>query len=79
MKFSVIQWLRINLIFLKWQNFFINMNHIKYEERYLKVYKEMGPGFLEAVYQENVEKEFVSRTAPFVSQKPVNIKYKDEL
>jgi GxxExxY protein len=32
------------------------------------VYREMGCGFLEAVYQECMEKELARRDVPFVSQ-----------
>ena len=38
----------------------------------------MGCGFLEAVYQECLEKEFALRGIPFVSQKELKIWYKDE-
>lgn len=50
------------------------------EESYLirgavfEVYREMGCGFLEAVYQECLEKEFLKQSIPFVSQ-PVWIGY----
>jgi GxxExxY protein len=40
------------------------------------VYKEMGCGFLEAVYQECLEKELTKREIPFVSQKGLDLYYK---
>jgi len=40
------------------------------------VYREMGCGFAEAVYQECLEKEFAARGIPFEAQKVLNIKYK---
>jgi GxxExxY protein len=43
-----------------------------------EVYRVMGCGFLEAVYQECLEKEFALRCIPFVSQKELKIWYKDE-
>jgi len=43
-----------------------------------EVYRVMGCGFLEAVYQECLEKEFALRGIPFVSQKELKIWYKDE-
>jgi len=54
------------------------------EESYLiqgavfEVYKEMGNGFLEAVYQECLEKEFTLRKIPFDSQKTLSLMYKGE-
>lgn len=42
------------------------------------VYTEMGCGFLEAVYQECLEKEFSKRTIPFKSQFELQLNYKDE-
>ena len=43
-----------------------------------EVYREMGCGFLEAVYQECLEKEFVLRNIPFVSQKDLTLSYKGQ-
>ncbi|MBN1604274.1 MAG: GxxExxY protein [Chitinispirillaceae bacterium] len=54
------------------------------EESYLlqgavfEVYKEMGNGFLEAVYQECLEREFSLRKIPFDSQKTLSLMYKGE-
>jgi GxxExxY protein len=42
------------------------------------VYKEMGAGFLESVYQECLELELASRQIPFVSQAELRLKYKDK-
>ena len=44
-----------------------------------EVYKEMGSGFLEAVYQECLEKELERRDIPFESQKELVLKYKGDL
>ena len=52
------------------------------EESYLiqgaifEVYREMGCGFLEAVYQECLEREFRDREIPFVSQQSITLSYK---
>ena len=43
-----------------------------------EVYREMGSGFLEAVYQECLEKEFTKREIPFTAQKKLRLMYKDE-
>jgi GxxExxY protein len=42
------------------------------------VYKEMGSGFLEAVYQECLEKEFSKRNIIFQSQFDLYLTYKGE-
>lgn len=42
----------------------------------MEVHKELGPGFLEAVYQEALEIEFALRQIPFESQKELAIYYK---
>jgi GxxExxY protein len=42
----------------------------------MEVHRELGCGFLEAVYQEALEREFVDREIPFVSQPVVQITYK---
>ncbi len=53
------------------------------EESYLiqgavfEVYKEMGNGYLEAVYQECLEIEFESKNIPYVAQPILKIKYKN--
>ena len=43
-----------------------------------EVYREMGCGFLEAVYQECLEKEFRSRELPFEAQKELLLSYKSQ-
>lgn len=54
------------------------------EESYLiqgaifEVYKELGPGFLEAVYQECLERELRSRNIPFAAQQELAISYKGQ-
>jgi GxxExxY protein len=39
----------------------------------------MGSGFLEAVYQECLEKELTKSQIPFISQGTLNLHYKNEL
>jgi len=41
-----------------------------------EVYREMGCGFLEAVYQECMEKELRSRGIPFEAQRELQLSYK---
>ena len=54
------------------------------EESYLiigaaiAVHKELGNGFLEAIYQEALEKEFNIRRIPHKREVPLRIYYKDE-
>jgi GxxExxY protein len=43
-----------------------------------EVYREMGCGFLEAVYQECLEKEFRRQSIPFVARKELLLVYKGE-
>ena len=43
-----------------------------------EVYKEMGGGFLEAVYQECLEKEMEAQNIPYNSQQILEIKYKGQ-
>lgn len=43
-----------------------------------EVYREMGCGFLEAVYHECLERELRLRSIPFVSQKELNLAYKGQ-
>lgn len=43
-----------------------------------EVYREMGCGFLEAVYQECLEKELLKQRIPFVSQSELELFYKQE-
>lgn len=45
----------------------------------LDVYGTLGNGFLEAVYQEALEKELKARGIPFKAQLPLQIEYKGEL
>ncbi len=43
------------------------------------VYKEMGSGFLEAVYQECLEMKSSFRKIPFETQKDLQLKYRDQI
>jgi len=43
------------------------------------VYKEMGSGFLEAVYPECLEIEFSEKKIPFETQKELQLKYRDQI
>jgi GxxExxY protein len=59
------------------------MGRILYREESYKimgacfeVYKEMGSGFLEAVYQECLEIELIERGIPFLAQRELLIHYK---
>lgn len=42
----------------------------------LNVHKELGCGFLEKVYQEALELEFIAEQIPFVREKTLNIFYR---
>lgn len=41
-----------------------------------EVYRSMGPGFLEAVYQECLTIEFEERGVPFTALKPLRLAYR---
>jgi len=41
-----------------------------------EVYREMGCGFLEAVYQECLERELIEHNIPFVDQPEIALQYK---
>jgi GxxExxY protein len=42
----------------------------------IEVHRELGPGFLEAVYQEAMELELTDRHIPFRAQEPLTIRFK---
>ena len=44
----------------------------------MEVYNQLGHGFLEAVYQEALEKEFLLRSIPFEREKAIHIMYKGQ-
>jgi len=44
-----------------------------------EVYRQMGCGFLESVYQECLEIEFRERSIPFVSQQDLQLFYKGRM
>lgn len=43
------------------------------------VYREMGCGFLESVYQECLEKELKNRNIPYLAQPEIELIYKGEV
>jgi len=45
----------------------------------MEVHKELGNGFLEAVYQEALEREFINQGIPHNSQPVVKIYYKGQV
>ena len=45
----------------------------------MEVHKELGCGFLEAVYQEAMEKEFCLQHIPYRREMPLPVYYKNEI
>jgi GxxExxY protein len=45
----------------------------------MEVYNELGPGFLEAIYQEAFELELTGRRIPFIHQSTLTVIYKGKL
>ena len=45
----------------------------------MEVHRQLGPGFLESVYQEALAMEFGLRGIPFIAQHEVHVYYKDNL
>ncbi|HWY07917.1 MAG TPA: GxxExxY protein [Candidatus Acidoferrales bacterium] len=43
----------------------------------IDIHRSLGPGLLEAVYEECLAKEFTLRNIPFERQKPIPLVYKD--
>lgn len=44
----------------------------------MAVHKELGNGFLESVYEEALEKEFIKRNIPYKRQHKLNVLYNNE-
>jgi len=44
----------------------------------MEVHKKLGVGFLEPVYQEALEREFVVREIPFIKQKKLELFYNEQ-
>ncbi len=45
----------------------------------MKVHAQLGSGFLESVYQEAVEKQFIKDNIPYLREKKLNVKFDGEV
>lgn len=45
----------------------------------MKVHKTLGPGFLEAFYQEGLTIELKDAKIPFIKEKTLEVRYKEKL
>ena len=44
-----------------------------------EVYRQMGHGFLEPIYQECLEREFIAQGIPYIAQPELQISYKGQV
>ena len=70
--------------FFKWY-FIINMEKFLFkEETYsiigfcMEVQKTLGYGFMEVIYKDAIEVEFVNNGLPYLREAPMSVKYKDQ-
>ncbi|MCK4665474.1 GxxExxY protein [Candidatus Dependentiae bacterium] len=63
----------------KHERIFYKEESYKIQGAIFEVYREMGCGFLESVYQECLDLELRNRNIPFSAQKDVKLTYKGEL
>jgi len=61
------------MMVLKYEDESFQIRGVVYE-----VYREMGCGFLEAVYQECMEREFARQSISFMAQTDLRLEYKGE-
>ena len=64
---------------MKDSNLIYREESYKIQGAIFEVYKEVGSGFLEDVYQECLEKEFTLQSLPFVAQHQLPLEYKGEI
>lgn len=60
------------------KNFIFKEEGYKIVGCFYTVYNALGHGFLEAVYQEALEKEFIKQNIPYLREKKVDVFYENE-
>lgn len=58
------------------EKLFLKEESFRIQGAVFEVYRELGCGFIEAVYQEALAKEFTIRNIPFTAQSVMTIEYK---
>ncbi len=76
---SCLSWTSFETKDKKLTNIYHREESYKIQGAIFEVYREMGCGFLESVYQECLERELQNRDIPFIAQPTLQIQYKGHI